>query len=161
MPSRDFDKDVGKALSRVRRSRRMTQRLLGRYIGVAPQTVHKMEKGEIRISAGQLYLAAQALASPIKSFFPRQKALKQSPRLLSLQRLLSDFQQIRSPKLQEMVVLASRALANHSGATKNAAASAAAPHPPGRTHLRAPAAASRSARRSRPRAASPPAPRTR
>ena len=73
-------------------------------IGVTTQQVHKYETGVDRISAGMMYVVAQALETPISYFFEElggQTPVGQRERLLM--EFAHSFSKIQNEKLQQAV----------------------------------------------------------
>jgi transcriptional regulator with XRE-family HTH domain len=64
-----LDVGVGNRLRERREALKVTQRQLGRELGVTFGQIQKYEKGSNRIGAGRLYLAAAYLRVPVKHFF--------------------------------------------------------------------------------------------
>jgi len=83
----------------------LSGRQLAEMIGVTTQQVHKYETGHDRISAGLLYVLAQALETPIPYFFEGLGGVR-SP-IGQRQRLLMEFahsfREIQNEKLQQAV----------------------------------------------------------
>ena len=67
--SRDIDAHVGARLRLRRVAARLSQRRLGRAVGLTGQQVHKYEHGLDRIGSSWLYELAKALDVPISYFF--------------------------------------------------------------------------------------------
>lgn len=63
------DRFVGSKIREHRLNLGWTQEVLGRKLGIAPQQVHKYEHGTNRVSAGRLHQLAEALDTPVESFF--------------------------------------------------------------------------------------------
>ena len=67
--SGDVDHHVGRRIRERRRELGMTLANLADALGTSYQQVQKYEGGENRVSAGQLYVLAQALGVTIDHFF--------------------------------------------------------------------------------------------
>jgi transcriptional regulator with XRE-family HTH domain len=63
------DKIVANKIREHRISRRMSQKRLGRIIGVSIQQIQKYENGINRVSAGKLYVLAKEFNIPVAQFF--------------------------------------------------------------------------------------------
>jgi len=90
------------------RDRRLLMGLSGRQlaemIGVTTQQVHKYETGVDRISAGMMYVIAQALETPTSYFFEElggETPVGQRERLLM--EFAHSFREIQNEKLQQAV----------------------------------------------------------
>jgi transcriptional regulator with XRE-family HTH domain len=83
------DASIGKHVRARRLLLGISGRQLAEIIGVTTQQVHKYETGVDRISAGLLYVVAEALDTPISYFFGRLSA-KQVP-VGQRQRMLMEF----------------------------------------------------------------------
>lgn len=59
---------VAKQIRYYRQKQRITQKELGEALGVSFQQIQKYERGENRISAGRLFILAQALKVPYSLF---------------------------------------------------------------------------------------------
>ena len=68
-PPSPVDRLVGRRLRELRRRRGLSQADLAVVLGVTFQQVQKYERGASRLSAGKLFEAARALATPISGFF--------------------------------------------------------------------------------------------
>lgn len=73
-----IDRLVGERVRERRAELGMSQEVLARKLGLSFQQIQKYEKGTNRISAGRLFVIAQALATPIADFF--QEVLNQTHR---------------------------------------------------------------------------------
>jgi len=71
--SREFERQVDRLVAQRIRERRglldMTQQELADRVGIAPQQVHRYERGESRVTAGRLAQFAESLRVPITYFF--------------------------------------------------------------------------------------------
>lgn len=65
----DVDHYVGLRIRERRQQRGVTQQELARALGISYQQVQKYENGTNRVSAGRLYILAQALDLEIADFF--------------------------------------------------------------------------------------------
>jgi transcriptional regulator with XRE-family HTH domain len=91
------------------RERRLLLGLRGRQlaeiIGVTTQQVHRYETGDDRISAGMMYVVAQALETPISYFFEglggQQIPVGQRQRLLM--EFADNFREIQNEKHQQAI----------------------------------------------------------
>ncbi len=63
------DRHVGQRIKEHRLERGITQQELARALGISYQQVQKYENGTNRVSAGRLYILAQALGVRIGAFF--------------------------------------------------------------------------------------------
>ncbi|QEE12686.1 helix-turn-helix domain-containing protein [Bartonella krasnovii] len=63
------DISIGKRIRHRRISMRLSQKELGRHLGVSFQQIQKYEKGLNRVSAGRLQEIANALEVPITFFY--------------------------------------------------------------------------------------------
>ncbi len=73
------DGHVGRRVRERRRELGMTQRKLGNALGVTFQQVQKYEAGTDRVSAGRLYVLAQALGVAIDYFFEGAGSSAENP----------------------------------------------------------------------------------
>jgi transcriptional regulator with XRE-family HTH domain len=64
-----IDRLVGTRVRDRRSALGMSQEALARKLGISFQQIQKYEKGTNRISAGRLFVIAQALTTPISQFF--------------------------------------------------------------------------------------------
>ena len=69
MNSKDVDKIVGQNLRSIRKANNWSQTKLGNVVGITYQQCSKQEAGTNRISAGTLFMYAQALDVPIEQFY--------------------------------------------------------------------------------------------
>lgn len=74
---KQLNKLVGSRLRYLRCVNGLTQEAVSRELAVAPQQIQKYEKGENRISSGNLYLLAELFKVPTDTFFPRQEMEEQ------------------------------------------------------------------------------------
>jgi transcriptional regulator with XRE-family HTH domain len=74
----NIDRLVGERVRERRAELGMSQEVLARKLGLSFQQIQKYEKGTNRISAGRLFVIAQALATPIADFF--QEVISQAHR---------------------------------------------------------------------------------
>ena len=100
---------IGSKIKSYRQKRGVTQMELADRIGVSYQQVQKYEKGQSQISIDRLYLVAQALDAPLRSFLPddERRPLKEpaGPALNHDERLLLRwFRGIRSQSLRKTVL---------------------------------------------------------
>lgn len=63
------DKHVGNRIREKRQERGVTQQELSRALGISYQQVQKYENGANRVSAGRLYILAEALGTTVDVFF--------------------------------------------------------------------------------------------
>jgi transcriptional regulator with XRE-family HTH domain len=63
------DAVIGRNIRACRLALRMSQRALGKAIGITFQQVQKYEKGTNRVGSGRLVLVAQALQVPVAALF--------------------------------------------------------------------------------------------
>lgn len=68
-PHQSFDAQIGHRIREARINASMTQSDLGRELGCSSQQVHKYERGSNRVSAGTLFIIAQALGQRVDWFF--------------------------------------------------------------------------------------------
>ena len=68
-PSAELERHIGRRLRAARKEKGWSMELLGEAIAVSYQQVSRFEKGEHRISAGQLYTLAAYLHRPVSWFF--------------------------------------------------------------------------------------------
>lgn len=64
-----IDKHIGKRIREQRENLGLTQSQLAEAIHVSYQQIHKYERGSNRISAGRLWLIAEALQMPVQHFY--------------------------------------------------------------------------------------------
>ena len=64
-----IDMFVSQQIRRRRLQIGMSQEVLGQALGISFQQVQKYERGETRISAGRLWLLAEAMNVPVAYFF--------------------------------------------------------------------------------------------
>lgn len=74
-----IDVQVGAAIRRLRRERRLSQTEMGKALGISFQQVQKYENGRNRVSAGKLQKIADILGAPVSSFFPARSTTECSP----------------------------------------------------------------------------------
>ena len=65
----DIDRHVGKRIQRRRHELGLTQQEISRDLNISYQQIQKYERGHNRISAGKLWLLAQAMGVEISYFF--------------------------------------------------------------------------------------------
>lgn len=111
-PCNNIDIALGKKINTLRISMRMSRKKMGPLIGVAPQQLHKYEKGVNRIAASRLFYIAKVLNKPISYFFEdiegAAKIHTTHERLLiELSRI---FQNIKNPHQQTALVSLARTL---------------------------------------------------
>lgn len=63
------DRHVGNRIREKRQERGVTQQELSRALGISYQQVQKYENGANRVSAGRLYILAEALGTTVGEFF--------------------------------------------------------------------------------------------
>ena len=63
------DETIGQRIRMARVNACMTQAQLGEHLGCSSQQIHKYERGSNRVSAGTLFLIAQALGQRVDWFF--------------------------------------------------------------------------------------------
>jgi transcriptional regulator with XRE-family HTH domain len=83
---------IGKKVRSVRGTLGITQEIIGKEIGVAPQQVQKYEKGSNRLSAAKLFMLSQAVDVPIQYFFPQDPNQRQEsipPQTVRVVRMLN------------------------------------------------------------------------
>ncbi len=83
---------IGKKIRSVRGTLGITQEIVGKEIGVAPQQVQKYEKGSNRLSAAKLFMLSQAVDVPIQYFFPQDPNQRQEsipPQTVRVVRMLN------------------------------------------------------------------------
>ncbi|SDD97119.1 helix-turn-helix domain-containing protein [Belnapia rosea] len=109
------DKHVGQRIRELRLAMGLSQQQLARLIGVTYQQAHKYERGLNRISAGRLFVIAQAFATDPAWFFEGISGRDEAQELTSRQRrqlaLLRNFALIKDEKHQEAISSMARTLA--------------------------------------------------
>lgn len=65
----DIDKHVGRQLRALRMERKLSQEMVGDFLGVTFQQVQKYERGDNRIGAGRLFRLAQLFGVSVKAFY--------------------------------------------------------------------------------------------
>lgn len=111
----EIDKHIGKKIREQRENLGYTQSRLAEDIQVSYQQIHKYEHGSNRISAGRLWLIAEALKMPVQYFYegiePGSQGLviadKESRICLELAR---QFRQIPNERHQEALLSLVRVL---------------------------------------------------
>jgi len=68
-PDQSVDLKIGQRIRSARIGAAMTQSDLGEALGCSSQQIHKYERGSNRVSAGTLFLIAQALGQRVDWFF--------------------------------------------------------------------------------------------
>ena len=68
-PDPNVDFQIGQRSRSARIDASMTQSDLGQALGCSSQQIHKYERGSNRVSAGTLFLIAQALGQRVDWFF--------------------------------------------------------------------------------------------
>ena len=68
-PDPNVDFQIGQRIRSARFDASMTQSDLGQALGCSSQQIHKYERGSNRVSAGTLFLIAQALGQRVDWFF--------------------------------------------------------------------------------------------
>lgn len=113
--SNDMDRHVGLRVRKRRIMVGLSQQKLAEMIGVAYQQAHKYERGLNRISAGRLFVIAQALAVEPSWFFEdfaeQGKPHELAPRQRLCLELVRNFSLIRDEKQQEVLSQMVRSLA--------------------------------------------------
>ncbi|HTQ13306.1 MAG TPA: helix-turn-helix transcriptional regulator [Rhizomicrobium sp.] len=75
-----IDRLVGERVRARRAELGMSQEVLARKLGLSFQQIQKYEKGTNRISAGRLFVIAQALGTPVSRFFEQViEAVQRNP----------------------------------------------------------------------------------
>jgi transcriptional regulator with XRE-family HTH domain len=69
---RSFAEEVGRRLSRHRRSRGLSQAQLGKLSGHSLQQIHKYEIGASAVRASSLWMLARALHVDVSDLYPRK-----------------------------------------------------------------------------------------
>jgi transcriptional regulator with XRE-family HTH domain len=64
-----MEKIIGKRLREARLQEKITQKQLGKLVGISFQQIQKYESGKNRISASRLYEISQLLGFPFEFFF--------------------------------------------------------------------------------------------
>lgn len=110
----EVDKHIGRRIREQRENLGITQGQLARAIQVSYQQIHKYEHGSNRISAGRLWLIAEALNIPVQFFFEGAHAtaeagLSDRENRLCLE-LARQFRQIPSSRHQEALLALVRVL---------------------------------------------------
>lgn len=72
-PSAELERHIGQRLRAARKEKGWSMEVLGDAIGVSYQQISRFEKGEHRISAGQLYTLSCCLGRPVSWFFQAYK----------------------------------------------------------------------------------------
>ena len=110
----DIDRHVGGRIRERRIMLGLNQRQLAELIGVSFQQVYKYERGTNRVSAGGLYLIAQALGVDVGYFFGGiggDAPFRPTPQQRLLLELAHTFVAIPHRRHQEEIVSLVRALA--------------------------------------------------
>ena len=68
-PDPSVDSQIGQRIRSARIDASMTQSDLGFALGCSSQQIHKYERGSNRVSAGTLFMIAQALGQRVDWFF--------------------------------------------------------------------------------------------
>lgn len=68
-PSAELERHIGQRIRAARKENGWSMEKLGEAIAVSYQQISRFEKGEHRISAGQLYTLAHCLNRPVSWFF--------------------------------------------------------------------------------------------
>lgn len=104
---KDINKKIGEQIMRQRRVRGLTQKHIGRMLGVSLQQVQKYEKGISRISAEKLHALSQALGIPYGIWFGDEFAPESDapirPHDAQAARLIRDYYAIRSPETRALL----------------------------------------------------------
>jgi transcriptional regulator with XRE-family HTH domain len=100
-----IDANIGGRIRERRLLLGLSGRQLAEMIGVSTQQVHKYETATDRVSAGLLYLFAQALETPVTYFFEglggQQIPVSQRQRLLM--EFVHNFREIQNKKHQQAI----------------------------------------------------------
>jgi transcriptional regulator with XRE-family HTH domain len=110
----DLDRHVSARIRERRVMLGMTQQALAEQIGVTYQQEHKYERGVDRISAGRLFLIAQALGVSIDFFYEglgTASVLALGSRQRRTLEIARVFGEIEDPQLQEALANLARILA--------------------------------------------------
>jgi transcriptional regulator with XRE-family HTH domain len=133
----DVDRQVGARIRQRRIVLGIHQQQLAASIGVTNQQAHKYERGINRISAGRLFVIAQALGVDIRYFFEGlngNRDFEPTPRGRALLELAQNFLSLPDLKLQAALSSLVRVLADHGGACRSGrqrrSASALSVYPP-------------------------------
>jgi transcriptional regulator with XRE-family HTH domain len=124
----DIDRHVGARVRQRRLVLGISQQHLADLIGVTNQQAHKYEKGINRISAGRLYVIAQALNVDITFFFEGlddHHRLDVTPKRRSLLELARNFASV--PEQSHRAALSSLVRALAASSADDTAAPAASP----------------------------------
>jgi transcriptional regulator with XRE-family HTH domain len=65
----DHDREIGRAIRRLRQVKRLSQAALAKTVGVTSQQVHKYEIGTNRVAVARLQQIADALGVPVSTFY--------------------------------------------------------------------------------------------
>ena len=65
---------IGQRLRALRRKNKVSQEVLGKFLGISFQQIQKYENGYNNISSGVLFMVSKYLDAPITYFFPEQDA---------------------------------------------------------------------------------------
>lgn len=74
-PDPTVDYQIGQRIRSARIEASMTQSDLGHALGCSSQQIHKYERGSNRVSAGTLFVIAQAVGQNVEWFFLDAKQL--------------------------------------------------------------------------------------
>ncbi|GHF21131.1 hypothetical protein GCM10017044_15080 [Kordiimonas sediminis] len=67
--TKKLEKHIGQQLRSIRVDKHLTQTQLGTMVGVSSHQIHKYEHGHNRISAGQLFMLANAMGVSVTRFY--------------------------------------------------------------------------------------------
>ncbi|MFQ5346682.1 MAG: helix-turn-helix domain-containing protein [Rhodothalassiaceae bacterium] len=112
----EVDRHIGERIREHRLERGLTQQDLARALGISYQQVQKYENGSNRVSAGRLYILAQALGVRVGAFFEGFGA-PPAARRLSLTneetiQAAKELAAIRDPRVKSTLRALLRALGN-------------------------------------------------
>ena len=100
---------VGEQICKVRKAKRVRQKVLARMVGISPGALTNFEKGRRRISLDWLHRIAEALDTPMAYFLPDEKEQNRATpgdprerRLLAAWRDLSKNEALKSDFLRLM-----------------------------------------------------------
>ena len=113
------DGHVGQRIKELRLERGITQQELARALGISYQQVQKYENGANRVSAGRLYILAQAIGVRIGAFF-EGLGTPAAARRLSLTneetiQVAKELAAIRDPRVRSTIRSLLRVLASSNG----------------------------------------------
>ncbi len=111
--AKEVDRFVGGRIRERRIMMGLTQQEMAELIGVTYQQAHKYERGINRVSAGRLYVIAQALGVPVSQFYEGLEdgaQLESTPRQRMCFEFVRNVGQISNQRLQEALSFLTRAL---------------------------------------------------